>query len=242
LGQARIQIINDSTHLKDDEIAAVLPAVQTQIHRDFAPVWGIDASLEFVEKKRQPDPGSWWITFLDYARHAGGEGNHFLTKAGLPFGRIFVQSTKRVAQAWTSALSHELLELLADPDTNVVASKGTTKKNSVWHAYEVCDPCADDSYGYKIDDVLVSDFVYPTWFQSFQKGVQFDQQKLMTKPFQVLPLGYSVTYHMASKKAAGPSLALTQSPAAAPRFACTSLEKRTRPRDKWVKRDSARPP
>jgi hypothetical protein len=235
-GQRKIQIINDSRHLKDDEIGAALPAVQTQVHRDFAPVWGLDASLELVEKGRRPDQGAWWITFIDYARHAGGEGNHFLTTSGLPFGRIFVQSTKKVAQAWTSALSHELLELLADPDTNVVASRGTTKKNSVWHAYEVCDPCADDSYGYKIDGVLVSDFVYPAWFESFQKGgVQFDHRRLMTRPFQVLPLGYAVTYRTASKKGAGLSVSLT-----APKAACTSAEKRKKPRGEWERRDSTR--
>jgi hypothetical protein len=237
MGQVRIQVINDSRHLQDDEIMAALPAVQTQVHRDFAPAWGIDASLEFVEKRRQPDPGAWWIAFIDYARHAGGEGNHFLTKSGLPFGRVFVQSTKKVAQAWTSAFSHELLELLADPDTNVVASRGTTRKNSVWYAYEVCDPCSDDSYGYKIDGVLVSDFVYPAWFESFQKvGARFDHQKLITKPFQVLPLGYVVTYHMASKKGAG----LTAAPLSTPKAACTSTEKRRKPRDKWARLDSTR--
>jgi hypothetical protein len=237
VGQVRIQVVNDSRHLKDDEILAALPAVQTQIHRDFAPAWGIDASLEFVEKRRQPDPGTWWIAFIDYARHAGGEGNHFLTKSGLPFGRVFVQSTKKVAQEWTSAFSHELLELLADPDTNVVASRGTTRKNSVWYAHEVCDPCADDSYGYKIDGVLVSDFVYPAWFESFHKeGARFDHQKLITKPFQVLPLGYVVTYHMASKKGAG----LSAAPPSAPGAACTSTEKRRKPRDKWERRDSTR--
>jgi hypothetical protein len=167
--EVRIQVINDSEHLKDDEIEGVLPVVQNQVHNDFAPVWGIDAVLEFVEKKRKPDLNTWWITFLDYARHAGEEGNHFLPKSGLPFGRVFVQSTKVVGQAWTSAFSHELLELRADPDTNLVASRGTTRNNSVWCAYEVCDPCSDDSYGYIIDGVLVSDFIHPTWFQSFHK-------------------------------------------------------------------------
>ncbi len=237
MGPVRIQIINDSKHLTDDEIRAALPAVQKQVRRDFAPAWGIDASLEFVEKKRQPDPGTWWISFIDYARHEGEEGNHFLTKSGLPFGRVFVQSIKKVAQSWTSAFSHELLELLADPDTNVVASRGTTRKNSVWYAYEVCDPCSDDSYGYKIDGVLVSDFVYPAWFESFHKeGARFDHGGLIKKPFQVLPLGYVVTYHMGAKKGAG----LTAAPTAAPKVACTGTEKRRKPREKWARRDSTR--
>lgn len=238
---AKIQIVNDSTLLKDDEIAAALPAVETQVHRDFAAAWGIEADLEFVEGNRQPDPDTWWMTFIDYARRAGEEGNHFLTKSGLPFGRVFVGSTRKVAQAWTSALSHELLELLADPDTNVVASRGSTRKDSVWYAYEVCDPCSDDSYGYKIRGVLVSDFVYPSWFESFQmEGVRFDHMGLIKRPFQVLPLGYAATYHTAPKKGAGLSSAPAVAPKAA-RVSCTAIQKRRRPREKWGRRDISSP-
>ena len=35
------------------------------------------------------------------------------------------------------------------------------------YAYEVCDACEADQFGYDIDGVLVSDFVFPSWFESF---------------------------------------------------------------------------
>ena len=38
----KIAIINACNVLNDEEIEAVIPALQTQVHRDFAPVWGID--------------------------------------------------------------------------------------------------------------------------------------------------------------------------------------------------------
>jgi len=53
--KTRIQVFNETDLVKDDEIRAVLPAMETQVHRDFAKVWGVDAELEFVEKSRGPD-------------------------------------------------------------------------------------------------------------------------------------------------------------------------------------------
>jgi len=43
MANIRIAVINASTVLTDDEVQAAVPALQTQVHRDFAPIWGIDA-------------------------------------------------------------------------------------------------------------------------------------------------------------------------------------------------------
>src|SRR5262249_33647620 len=68
------------------------------------------------------------------------------------------------------------------------------------YAYEVCDPCEADQDGYDIDGVLVSDFVYPAWFESFRQtsSTQFDQQRRITDSFQLLPGGYASVYDMTS--------------------------------------------
>ena len=59
------------------------------------------------------------------------------------------------------------------------------------YAYETADACEDDSLGYKIGDTLVSDFVFPAWFEeSAASGAQFDYQKKIKKPFELLPGGY----------------------------------------------------
>ena len=62
----------------------------------------------------------------------------------------------------------------------------------VLYAYEVCDACEADSAGYNIDGSLVSDFVYPAWFESFRKpgSAQFDYRSLIKQPFQLLEDGY----------------------------------------------------
>jgi hypothetical protein len=83
--------------------------------------------------------------------------------------------------------------MLGDPDINltVFVQDGDRPKGRLY-AYEVCDACEDDSFGYTIDGVLVSDFVYPAWFESFRKAgsTQFDRQRHIRRPFDLLRGGY----------------------------------------------------
>jgi hypothetical protein len=60
------------------------------------------------------------------------------------------------------------------------------------YAYEVCDACEADAFSYAISGVSISDFVYPSWFESFRypKSTQFDFRKKISKPFQLLKGGY----------------------------------------------------
>ena len=44
----KLAVINASTVLKDTDVNKALPALQAQVHNDFAPAWGVDADLVFV--------------------------------------------------------------------------------------------------------------------------------------------------------------------------------------------------
>jgi hypothetical protein len=48
MANIQIAVTNASKVLTDKQVQQVLPGLQTQIHRDFAPVWGIDADLTFI--------------------------------------------------------------------------------------------------------------------------------------------------------------------------------------------------
>ncbi len=200
--KTRIEIINDSsdTVLTDDQVERALPALQTQIHRDFAPVWGTDAELVFVPKGKKPGKDSWWIGIFDTSDQATVLGYHDYTNSGFPLGKVFAGTDLKVGSSWTNTLSHELLEMLADPDTNLAAYVETPDKRAYLIAYEICDACEDDSYGYKIRGVPVSDFVYPAWFELFhaKRGVQFDYRKLIREPLFLLPGGYIMKMHLGS--------------------------------------------
>jgi hypothetical protein len=165
MAEIKISIINESTLLTDEEIGAVVPALQTQVSEHFGPAWGVDAQLTFVARGQKPEPGSWWLAILDDSDQAGELAYHETTDEGLPCGKLFARTDLDNHLSWSVTISHELLEMLVDPDINLTTFVQDTAKTGKLYSYEVCDPVADDQFGYLIDTVRVSDFVLPCYFE-----------------------------------------------------------------------------
>lgn len=244
MANIKVSVINASKALTDDQVNAAVPALQIQVHRDFAPVWGTDADLSFVPTGGTPAAGSWWLVILDNSDQAGALGYHDLTPEGLPLGKVFAGSDIQLGYQWTVTASHELLEMLGDPDVDLTvfvqpdASKGTL------YAYEVADACEADEFGYQIDGTLVSDFVFPSWFESFRApgSTQFDYQSKIQQPFQLLQGGYIGVYDVASGAgwhqitAEGAPLKYDMRPRLGSR-----RERRRTPRSHWMKSEVRKP-
>jgi hypothetical protein len=197
----QVALINASTTLTDQQVQAVLPALQTQVHRDFAPAWGIDADLTFVPHGASPPPNSWWLSILDDSDQAGALGYHETTDQGLPLAKVFARTAIQDGVQWTVTTSHELLEMLADPEINLTVFVQPTDTTGTLYAYEVCDACEADQYGYNIDGTQVSDFVYPAWFESFRSSgsTQFDHTNSLQSTLpQLLPGGYIGAFDVGS--------------------------------------------
>jgi hypothetical protein len=188
---ADVAVINASSPevCSDDELAGYVPALQQQVSQHFAPFWGADAQLTFVPRGKKPSADAWWLVVLDNSDQAGALGYHDLTPAGLPIGKVFAATDKQYDTSLSVTISHELLEMLGDPGINMTASFTDDAGNTKFYAYEACDACEDDSYGYEIDGVLVTDFVLPTWFGGVESR-QFDYRSHVKEPFGILPGGY----------------------------------------------------
>lgn len=161
----KISIINESQALTDADIEKVIPALQRQVSEHFAPTWGLDAQLKFVAKGQSPDLGSWWMVILDDSDQAGRLGYHDLTPEGMPIGKAFAKADLDNHLSWTVTISHEILEMMVDPELNLTTFVQDGPMTGKLYAYEVCDPVEDDQYGYAIDGVMVSNFVLPTYFE-----------------------------------------------------------------------------
>ena len=239
----RVAVINASTVVSDQEAQPVVAALQRQVHEHFAPVWGIDADLTFVPSGGEPAAGAWWLAVLDNSDQAGALGYHDLTNEGMPLGKVFAGTDLQYGLQWSVTASHELLEMLADPDINLTAFNQTSNTAGTLYAYEVCDACEDDSDGYEIDNVLVSDFVYPTWFEFFwaRGATQFDYQNRISEPLELLPGGYIGAFDVGSGSgwhqitAEKATLAYRMRPPVGSR-----RERRRTPRDKWLRSTEAR--
>lgn len=188
----QVSVINASTVLNDNEIRPVVNALQQQVTNDFRTAWGTDAELTFVPTGATPPNESWWLTILDDSDQAGALGYHDLTPDGLPIGKVFAATDLKYGNSWTVTASHELLEMLADPNINLTVFVQNANTSGTLYAYEVCDACEADSYGYTISNVKVSDFVFPSWFEGFrtQGSTQFDQCGNIEAPLQLLSGGY----------------------------------------------------
>lgn len=184
----RIAIRNLSTAVSDADLKAALPAFQKQVTRDFFPAWGENARLRFVSETAPLKSTEWELVLIDTADQAGALGYHETTNVGTPLGKVFVKTTIDAGYSWTVTLSHELLEMLADPWITLCA---IDDKADRIYAMEVCDAVEDDSLGYKIGGVLVSDFCLPSFFEAdISTSDPRSFRGNVTRPFQLAPGGY----------------------------------------------------
>lgn len=183
----KIAVINRSTLVSDEHVRKYTEALQKQAIV-FAQAWKLEnPELTFVDSSfvGPLDPQIWQLVVLDDPDQAGVLGYHEQTDEGMPLGKVFARADSKSGSSVSATMSHELLEMLADPDAEEVK----VGPNGWQYALEVCDPCEDDAFGYYIDGVLVSDFVLPSYFQ--QDGVApFDQRNHIKQPFQLLSGGY----------------------------------------------------
>src|SRR5262245_16316521 len=115
----QISVINESTLLTDSDVIPVVAALQQQVLNDFRPIWGLDAELTVIPQGTPPPIGTWWLVLLDDSDQAGALGYHDLTPDGLPIGKVFAGSDLKFGMSWSVTASHELLEMLADPNINL---------------------------------------------------------------------------------------------------------------------------
>ena len=201
-----IAIINDGNALGDAALAVAVAALQVQVTRDFAPVWGTGANLVFVPRGGTPAPGAWQLAALDHSDEDGDLGYHETTDTGLPLGKAFIADDIADGLAWSVTLSHELLEMLADPQTD----QSVYGPDGRLYAREVCDPCEDDQFGYLVPGsgpgpgVRVSDFVLPAYYTG--GSGPFDHTGALTLP---LP-GMAAGGYLSSFDPANPSAGWTQ--------------------------------
>ncbi len=93
----------------------------------------------------------------------------------------------------SATASHELLEMLADPDCGLYKPGPIVKKKYDKYSVEVCDPVQETAYNITLADgetvVTVSNFVTKSWFE---KGgaAPYDYLEVVETPFTLAGGGY----------------------------------------------------
>lgn len=167
-----ISVVNHSNgQVTDEALQRAIGAINRQITEHFAPYWSMSAMLrlegrsaEEPDKVQPPDLRGDAIIYLwNETDVEDAIGYHFQNARGIPYGFVFTEIAQSIGEPWSVTLSHEALELLADPETNLlVMGPHPTDNRDVFYWYEMCDAVQDETY--EIDGIAVSNFVLPLYF------------------------------------------------------------------------------
>jgi hypothetical protein len=170
-----ISVINHTNgKIKDEALQHAIRAINRQIEEDFAPYWSLGATLR-LEGRSSNTPGKQSLADLrgdailylwDKVDVEDALGYHDSNNRGIPYGFVFTELAKQLKENWTVTLSHEALELIGDPEVNllVVGPHPSNPKVDVFFWYELCDAVQAETY--KIDGIEVSNFLLPLYFTS----------------------------------------------------------------------------
>ncbi len=175
----------------------LIEALQIQVNRDFAPLWGTHVRLSTAKDPSSVPAGSWYLLITDNSDQAGALGWHDQT-AGRPYGEVFVLPAQQSNVALSTVLSHELLEMLADPWVGSLVEYKDVQGGGNLARLEVCDPVENDQYDIVTSDgshIAVSNFVLPAYFdQTTKSPAQWDFMNKLAGPIPAMTTGGYISY------------------------------------------------
>lgn len=189
-----IALTNESAVVSDAELDVIARAVYHQCRYHFSPAWGHNVpSIVAIPKGSGWPPGDIVVHVKDTSDQPGALGYHDDTS--VVEGFVFAKTDQQYGALLSVTISHEILELLADPD----CQRGEQHPSSgYWYALEVGDPVEADADGYAVTikdaagashTVTVSNFILPSWYKPNAPG-PYDHQGQLSKPYEVRSGGY----------------------------------------------------
>ena len=103
-----LALVSQTPAVPAESVMEVAAALQRQITRDFAPSWGVAATVEPFPRLDQVPAGYWPLILRDDLTSQTAVGLH-LDDHGQPVALI------QANNVWSLTASHEALEMLADP-------------------------------------------------------------------------------------------------------------------------------
>lgn len=180
-----VALVDESGTVSASNLAEVAGALNEHVQADFAPVWHVHAT---VGAYQQAPAGTWAIRLRRDIGEPGALGFH-ADENHQPYALVDVDDGD-----WSVTVSHELLEMLADPwglrPHTAKRPEGVSQGSyRVRYLLEVCDPC--EAFTYEVGGVEVSDFLLPGWYRTSPRGTdRYSFTGALTRPREVAPGGY----------------------------------------------------
>jgi hypothetical protein len=180
-----LALVSEISGHDPSDLARVAAALQRQATRDFAPIWNQEGATVDAFPRLEDVPVGYWpmVIVADVKNASGFHEDH----KGQPFALI------EMSRSWSLTASHEMLEMLADPWGNRLVPGRSIKpgQGRVEYLVEVCDPSEAPEFAYTVNDILVSDFYTPRFFDPEPTdGTRYSFTGAITKPRTILRGGY----------------------------------------------------
>lgn len=185
--------INQSSLLPSDGLPALIAALQIQVSRDVAPIWGVDAKLYVATEPAQHT--DYVVCFMDHSDQSGDLGYHYDQQNNCPKSKIFIYDTLNDGCSISVTTSHETIEMLVDPSADSLISQ-VSQGRRYSYVKEACDAVENEQLAYEIESdgslIKVSDFVTPRYFGLPSGTASFDFCKHLNAGLPTLmPGGYA---------------------------------------------------
>jgi hypothetical protein len=175
----RVGIVPESQRLNNSELKALTVALTRQLSA-FGQAWEVNAKVFVLAPVERAIDDVWPLFVVD---SEGSSAHSFGSMAKRPFAEV------QYGPEWTVDVSHELLEMLADPYITAVSRRTIRHPSPVAGQGEVdfwiepCDPV--DKMSYKIDGVSVSNFCTPRYYDLNANSGPFDQMGAVGAPLEI---------------------------------------------------------
>ena len=181
-----LALVVDAPEVSGRVVTEIAAALQRQLTRDVAPIWGVDATIDAFASLEHVPPGYWPILVADYLPGVESVGIH-MDRNGQPFALV------ELSPSWSLTTSHEAIEMVVDPWGNRTVPGGSPMAGQglVEILVEVCDPPGGAQWAYTVNGYLVSDFCTPNYYDPVgAPGVRYSFTGALTEPRQIVEGGY----------------------------------------------------
>ncbi len=188
----QVALVSESASVTLSDLSVVAAALQKQATRDFAPLWNINATVSAFDTLDAVPVDYWPVIIRDNIDQPGAAGFH-TDEHGQPFALV------QADNPWQLTVSHETLEMLADPFGNRTVAGAPPPQapdpisgfRRVVYLVEVCYPCEDARFAYGVNGETLSDFITPAYYSpnpGAQRQCSFSGS--VKSPHTVLEGGY----------------------------------------------------
>lgn len=193
-----IAIVDTTGNMNYERLVQIAEAVQTQMNRDVMPYWNVGAIVKSFRNINEI-PKDWWTCSIVNEISEGPtlNGIHWY-KESIPYSKArytLLSSYTYFENNLTKVISEEIIEKCIDPFGNYLKTgkDPEIENQEAEFLVELGDPTQAMNFGYWINDVFVTNFIYPSYFYATkQTGVKYDHLGQFTEPKELGEGGYQI--------------------------------------------------